>query len=186
MANYGKIIGDVFANNNTQQQNNLERYGELLDTIDPNEESMYQAFDDYFNHPTMVKIKNVNGYSMYMSKTYCLLSNECRYIIAFVHQDILPINTKQELSILKWVSLQTRTLSDNHNLPSHCYQPKRDSPLKALITRTEISKESSVYSCDEFPITITLLHTQKSNKEYQDKGNLIAALETYNTIICLK
>ena len=98
MANYGKIIGgDTFSNHTP---NNIERYGEILDTIDPNEENMYKTFDEYFNHPNMVKIKDVNGYSMYMSKTYCLLSNECRYIIVFVHQDNLPVNTKEELSVL--------------------------------------------------------------------------------------
>ena len=63
----------------------MSQYGEILDTFyDSGKENMYKAFTKYFNNPNMIKIKDVNGYSMYMTKTYCLLSNECRYIIVFV------------------------------------------------------------------------------------------------------
>ena len=64
-------------------------YGELLQTYDPDTERLYAEFDTYFNHPKMRKIKDVNGHSMYMAKSYCLLSNECRYIVAFTKQDRL-------------------------------------------------------------------------------------------------
>lgn len=178
MAQYGEILEDV------KTQNNVQQYGEILNVFEPEKEKMYKFFDTYFNHPIMVKIKNVNGHSMYMTKTYCLLSNECRYIIAFVHQDMMPLRTKESLASLKWISLQTRTLPDHHNLPSHGYQPKRDGPLNVLITRNKLTKDASTYVCEEFPITVTLLHT-KNNNEYQDRGNIIAALETYNTIICI-
>jgi hypothetical protein len=189
MAHYGEMLGDAQVHYTqrptAEAQSNIQQYGELLNAFEPGKEKMYQIFDDYFNHPTMVKIKDVQNYSMYMSKTYCLLSNECRYIVAFVQQDIMPIRTKESLSTLKWVSLQTRTLPDHHNLPSHGYQPKRDGPLNVLITRTNVTDEASTYSCQDFPVTVTLLHTKKGSNEYQDRGNIIAALETYNTIICL-
>lgn len=189
MAHYGEMLGDSqvqYTQTHTsisQEQNNVQQYGELLNDFEPGKEKMYQAFDDYFNHPTMVKIKNVHGHSMYMSKTYCLLGNECRYIVAFVQQDMIPIRAKESLATLKWVSLQTRTLPDNHNLPPHGYQPKRIGPLNVLITRTNVTDEASTYSCQDFPVTITLLHTKKCSKEYQDRGNIIAALETYQTIV---
>ena len=158
----------------------------ILDDFKPDLEKLYQACDDYFNHPPMVKIKNVNQYSMYMCKTYCLLSNECRYIIAFVKEDNMPIDFKESLITLRWTSLQTRTLSEQHNnLPPHAYQPKRDTPLNTIITRTDTNPNYSAYSSEDFPITITLLHTKKIPNEYQEKGNIVAAIETYNTIICL-
>lgn len=157
----------------------------LDDTFKPDNENMYKAFDDYFNHPTMVKIKDVNGHSMYMSKTYCLLSKECRYIIVFVKADNMPIRTQELLSSLQWASLQTRTLEDHHSLPPHGYQPRREGPLNVIINRTSVTKEASTYSCEDFPLTVTLLPVKGGQNSYQDRGNIIAALETYNTIIVL-
>ncbi len=183
MAHYGEMLGETQVNYNNDPTNNVQQYGELLNAYEPGKEKMYQAFDDYFNHPTMIKIKDVNGHSMYMSKTYCLLSNECRYIIAFVLQDNIPVRSKEALKTLQWVSLQTRTLPDQHNLPPHGYQPKRDGPLNVTIVRTNLTKEVSTYSCNDLPVTVTLLHTKKGSVQYQDRGNIIAALETYNTII---
>lgn len=168
------------------QQNALEQYGEMLGSYDPDREKLYVAFDNYFNHPTMVKIKDVNGYSMYMSKTYCLLSNECRYIIVFVKQDMMPARTQERLSTLVWESLQTRTLSDQHSLPPHGYQPRKDGPLNVIINRAQVTRDSSTYNCDVYPLTVTLLHGTGGGNQYQPRGNIIAALETYNTIITLK
>lgn len=162
----------------------MANYGQLLDAFEPNKDEMYQAFTEYFNNPTMSKIKNVDRYSMYMSKTYCLLSNECRYIIAFVLQDSFSIGSYEELRNLRWVSLQTRELSDNHNLPPHAYNAVAQGPLSTIIIRTKMDENSSTYSCEKFPITITLLNSVKKNSSvYQNKGTIIAALETYNTIV---
>jgi hypothetical protein len=162
----------------------MAQYGELLDIIEPEKEKMYKAFDDYFNHPIMFKIKNINNCSMYMSKIACLLSNECRYIICFIPEDSLIIGSKEHLSNLRWISFQSRTLSDKHDLPSHSYQPIKEGQLNAIITRTSMSAESSTYKCDAFPLIITLLN-KKSESDYQPRGTIIAALETYSTIITL-
>jgi len=161
----------------------MAHYGQMLDDYEPTKDSMYQSFDDYFNHPTMVKIKNVNSHSMYMSKTYCLLSNECRYIIVFVVQDTMLVGSKEFLKNLHWASLQTRTLQDHHTLPAHNYQPLREGPLNVIINRTATTPESSTYSCEKLPLICTLLHSKKGASEYQNRGNIIAALETYNTIL---
>ena len=163
----------------------MAQYGELLDVIDPDKEKMYKAFDDYFKHPVMCKIKDINNYSMYMTKTACLLSNEFRYIICFIPEDSLIIGTKEKLSNLKWISFQTRTLSEKHDLSSHSYQPIKEGPLNAIITRTSMCAESSTYKCDAFPLIITLLN-KKTESDYQPRGTIIAALETYSTIITLQ
>lgn len=163
----------------------MAHYGELLEAFEPEKDSMYAAFDTYFNHPTMVKIKDVNVYSMYMSKTYCLLTNECRYIIAFIQKDSNPIKTQERFSDLKWVSLQTRTLKEQHTLPPHGYQPHSKGPLNVAITRIKVTEAESTYSCDKLPLKCTLLHTKPGKREYNDNGNIIAALETYQTILVL-
>ncbi len=164
----------------------MAQYGELLDVYEPEKDAFYGYFDDYFNHPTMVKIKNVSELGVYMSKTYCLLTNECRYIIVFVNEDYQPAGTKQELKKLPWISLQTRTLSDKHDLPPHDYQPKAIGPLNKKIVRINKTNEASTYRCEGLPITITLLHTKTdTDSEYQQYGNVITALETYQTVITM-
>ena len=164
----------------------MAQYGELLNAYEPERDALYGYFDEYFNHPMMVKIKNVSELSVYMTKTYCLLTNECRYIIAFVNQDHNPVGTKKELKTLSWVSLQTRTLGDKHNLPSHDYRPRAIGSLNKKIVRIEKTSEASTYRCEGLPVTITLLHTKNdTDSEYQQYGTLISALETYQTIITM-
>jgi hypothetical protein len=163
----------------------MANYGQLIDAYDPTRDSMYLAFAQYFNNPTMTKIKNVDGFSVYMSKAYCLLNKECRYLVTFIHVDGASIGTTEEFCTLKWVSLQTRTLADRHDLPAHAYTAVGRGPLLAKIVRTNTGSNSSTYSCEAFPLTVTLLHTEKGSNAYQDNGNLIAALETWQTIITI-
>jgi len=137
----------------------------------------------YFNNPNMTKIKDIQTFSMYMSKTYCLLSKECRYLVAFTYRDNAPNGINRPLVDLEWVSFQTQTLTDNHELPPHSYQAQRAGPLTASIQRVSNTPNASTYSCADFPIVITLLHTDKGVAEYQNSGTIIAALETYRTIL---
>jgi hypothetical protein len=122
---------------------------------------------------------------MYITKIACLLSNEYRYIICFVAIDDLPIETTQPLSNMKWLSLQTRSLKDKYKLSPHGYQPKREGPLNLVINRTDLNSEASTYNCEGFPIIVTLLH-KKDETDYQSRGNIVAALETYSTIITIQ
>ena len=166
----------------------MANYGELLGCYDPQIEDMYRHFDEYFNFPTMFKIKNVGGMSMYMSKLYCLLNKECRYIITFVTEDNNSEHTKIPLKNLEWVSLQTRSMIDDHNLPPHSYHPKAKGPLNKKIVRNELTEQASMYECEDLPILVTLLHLEPSenNIEYQKSGTVIAALESFQTIITIK
>lgn len=158
-------------------------YGELLNTFDPLKDNFYTYINEYFNFPSLTKIKDVNNNSIYMVKTICLLSNKCRYLIAVILKDDNNIGSIVKLIDLNWISFQTRTLDDKHNIDSHNYQPLMKGPLKETIKRTEILPELSKYVC-KFPIEILLLHKKKDiQSEYQPTGNIISALETYETII---
>ena len=165
-------------------------YGEVIDEYTTINENIYILFTNYFGNPLMTKIKNEESsrLSMYVCKAYCLLSKECRYIIVFLEMDRNPIKYETNLKNLSWKSLQTRTLSDQQfNIKSHGYTPAAVGPLTAIIERININKEASTYKCDEFPLIITLLHTEKKTAEvYQNKGTIIAALETWETIITFK
>jgi len=162
----------------------MSGYGERL--CNPYEERIYEYFDKYFDSPTMTKIKNVSSCSVYMTKVYCLLVREHKYIIVFVNEDFEPIKSTKKMSELPWISLQTRMLSDNHNIPMHSYQPKSRGPLSKKISRTETLHTISTYKCDDFPITVTLLHKKEGDgTEYQPSGTIVSAIETYRTIITI-
>lgn len=163
----------------------MSQYGELIGVYNPVHAQIYEEFSKYFNHPKMTKINDDNGYSVYMTKTYCLLSTECRYIVAIIPKDSVPVGATEKLIELPWVSLQTRTLPINHKIPSHSYTPTRAGFLNKVIDRTVKQENSSTYSCAELPITITLLYPRNNSTEYQNKGTIPAALETYQTIITL-
>jgi hypothetical protein len=122
-----------------------------------------------------------------MIKNYCLLSKECRYIVALILKDNQDIGYKQNLNNLRWVSFQTRTLdADHHDLPPHSYNPVRGGPLDIEIVRIKSDEKASTYSCKKFPFTVTLLHTKNNLNEYTEKGTVVTALETFQTIVALK
>jgi hypothetical protein len=162
------------------------QYGEMIESYEPELDNMYRAFHQYFNDPFMHKIKDVDIFSMYMCKTYCLLSKECRYIVTFVDKDNASNGEKIRLSEQRWKSLQTRTLEDKYNLPPHSYNVVARGPLSSQMVKTGGSNESTTYSCEMFPITVTLLNPKKTGVSgYQDRGIIISALETYQTIVTI-
>ena len=121
-----------------------------------------------------------------MAKTQCMLSNMCRYIIATTPLDNNPVGYKINLTNIEWVSFQTRTLSGEFPaINSMSYLPEKKGALMATIERISKNKNSSLYSCSDFPISITLLRG-KNTSDYQPTGTIISALETYNTVIMLK
>lgn len=157
-------------------------YGELVDEdYNPEHDYFYSLVVKYFNNPTMTKIKN-NQFSMYACKVYGLLSKEYRYIIAFTHLNDEPIGSLIGLHNIRWINLQTRTLTENLPCTTHSYIPTNESPLNVSISRTETTPQSSTYLCKSFPkVSVTLLHNAK--RSYQNEGTIVAALETYETII---
>tara|TARA_Y100000389_G_C17459622_1_gene520709 strand:- start:196 stop:699 length:504 start_codon:yes stop_codon:yes gene_type:complete len=161
-------------------------YGEIINDFDHERDELYEHFYKYFNNPTMFKIKDINDYSMYITKVHCLLNNNFRYIIVFVFKDNEQVMNQQQLSQLKWENIQTRTLEDYHNIPQHKYQPTRNTELYTPIQRTLKDVDKSVYSCKKYPLLITLLHNKGGANQYQDTGNVVTALETYNTLVSIQ
>jgi hypothetical protein len=166
----------------------MSQFGQIINPdYDPRKTDIYDSFTSYFDNPVMYKIKNIDGFSMYMAKIYCMLGNTFRYLIIFVKQDLNANNSNQHMKNLEWVSLQTRTLDENHVLKPHAYTASRHNVLNQSILLKDRTEEESTYECDLFPLTISLLHTKKGSKyQYQAKGTIVSALETYQTIIVFK
>lgn len=134
----------------------------------------------------MTKLKDINGYSMYITKMDAQLGIEFRYIIVFVLQDEARIGTGERMDKLKWQSLQTRTLKDDHRLPIHMYFPQRLPMLDKKITMVHRDDKQYRYKVAELPLNVTLLPTGSSKGiEYNPTGSLVTALETYQTIVSL-
>lgn len=151
---------------------------------DPTRRQFYSLLVDYFDNPVFEKLKNEDGYSIYICKIYSLLLNENRYLIAITEPDNYPIKKKIPLSDLKWISFQTRILSDNKDVIQHSYTIKKK--YQSLHIQKSLQDNSmSIYQMtnNEFPIEITLLHTKNNEYEYPTNGNLVSCLETYQTII---
>jgi hypothetical protein len=164
----------------------MTEYGQVINPYyDPRKNNAYDAFVKYFNNPILTKIKNVDNYSVYMTRIHTLLGNSYRYLILFVEIDVnVVFNTSKNMDEIKWVSLQTRTLEDYHDLKSHTYQPVLKHPLNQKIKNQNMNEKQSTYHSEDFPLVITLLHTRKDNVyEYQPTGTIISAIETFQTII---
>ena len=166
----------------------MASYGELLNTHDPHYDmatkKLYSEMVQYFENPVLYKVKNVDGMSQYMCKTYCLLSNYCRYMIVLVPENEVEIGTKIDLNSLEWKVFQTRTLTDKHTLPVHSYEVRDKGFLKSEITRKSVQKGVTVYDCDEYPIQIGLIHQKNDvQSEYNKNGTILSAIESYQCVI---
>lgn len=161
----------------------MASYGQLINSgFDPVKESVYTLFTEYFENPVMTKIGDVNNFSKYLTKIHALLGVEFRYIIVFVRKNNAKPGSQLSLDRLKWVSLQTRTLSDEHDLSWHAYIPRRLPDLDKKITLVNKDERQYVYTVQDLPLIVTLLPKSKG-LDYNSSGTVVSALETYQTII---
>ena len=160
-------------------------FGQVINPqYDPSKNYIYEAFCEYFNNPMLTKIKNVSNFTVYMAKIHSMLGNTYRYLILFVSRDVNSTGHVNQMKDLEWVSLQTRTLEDQHDLKQHSYIARRMHELSKKIHIDTRSETQSIYTVDGYPLTITLLHTRKNNTyQYQQTGTIVSALETYQTIV---
>ena len=163
-------------------------FGQVINPeYDPSKNHIYESFTEYFGNPVLTKIKNVNNYSMYMCKIHSMLGNGFRYLILFADRDVDMFGNTKNMVDIEWISLQTRTLEDHHDLKSHTYNARNMHPLTQKITIQTQNENQSTYIAESFPIIVTLLHTRKNNSfQYQPSGTIVSALETFQTIINFK
>jgi hypothetical protein len=160
-------------------------FGQVINNdYDPSKNHVYKAFTEYFGNPNLTKIKNVNNYSVYMTRIHAMLGNAFRYLILFVDRDVNMFGSTKNMINIEWISLQTRTLEDKHELKPHTYTARQTPPLNQKINIHSRTEEKSIYNAESFPLVITLLHTRKNNSfQYQPFGTIVSALETFQTII---
>lgn len=141
--------------------------------------------NNYYDSPSLQKVKEENGKAIYMCKIRSLLLNEKRYLIAICKSDSYPIGHLSPLNDLIWEFFQARILQDStfESIIQHSYALKTESNFKMNLVRC--TKEFSIYRDEQekLPIEITLLHTSRIEYEYPRNGTLTSCLETFQTII---
>ena len=161
----------------------MASYGQKIEYgYDPTRDAIYPLFSEYFENPRMVKIKDVNRFSMYMVKIDAHLGIEFKYLIVFVPLNNLPVGNEKFLAQLEWTSLQTRTLPDEHDIPVHSYQPRRLVSLDKRIHLQKKDESQYIYKVDELPLQITLLPKTK-HIDYGTQGSVVSAIETFQTLV---
>lgn len=161
----------------------MANYGEMLDTgYDPFREKIYNIFCIYFNNPSLTKIKDINQFSMYAVKTNGMLGIEHRYIIVFVYKNNHHTGHEETLDNLYWVSIQTRTLTEEYKTRVHNYIPRKLPELDKKINLQHRDDKQYVYNVEDYPISITLIPKSKS-LDYGNTGKIINAIETFQTIV---
>lgn len=164
------------------------QYGQIINSYNPVKDNIYRAFVEYFNNPELTKIKDLNGFSMYGIKSPSLLGTEKRYLFVFVRQNADIFGTTKKLENLPWETLETITISDDYKeLSCLSYIPRRLPYLNKKIELKYRDDKQYRYETEELPLIVTLLPSGKiKGLEYNINGNLISAIETYNTIITWK
>lgn len=150
-----------------------------------NIELVYGAFVDYYGDIEMRLIKNNPGWNVYAARAHSGL-NQNRYLFAIVPAEKSPGPTTT-LNQLDWISFQTRTSDDNHNVPVHhlYLDDRRKKVMSDKITAVNRTADKTDYVTDSLPISITLIHDpkKKNHLQYPDQAFLYQALDTYQCVV---
>jgi hypothetical protein len=154
--------------------------------IDTTSLDINNLFAQYFAGLNLYKTKDYNAYSVWNAKIYSVLGSYHRYVILITPIDEYPIGASRPFETIRWVSLQTRTITDKYNIPEQSYSQTRIPELNQKIIRDKGKKDIFLYYCPALPsLEITLLQTH-ANEAYLDTGNIISAIETFQTIFTFR
>ena len=136
----------------------------------------------YFNNPIMTKLEDKDNKSYYYTKIYAQLLNSYRYLIVITEENDEPINKRKYLKNINWISLQTRALKKNYDVPTINYNGSLlDEYFIKVLNR---NKMYTTYSSKDFPnIQIHALITSSNIFEYPEEATISNALEKYQTLL---
>ena len=145
------------------------------------------VLNDLFRSLEFTKVKVVDSYALYMAKIQTFTGNGRRYVIAAVPFDKAHY-PQTSLMNLPWVSVQTRTLADEYNIPeqilNHRILDHRFSDNKIKFSVINRSNTSSDY-VSQVPLELSILHDPKKKSLYQypDTIELRQALNTFQCVV---
>ena len=152
--------------------------------------NVYDLVDSYFDEPTMEKVKNEKGMSVYMCKLATLLASaEQRYLIAVCVEDRIPIGYRLPLKNIEWKSFQARSLPEKDFFikTKHSYLAKNSPEYQVPVSLQHRYEDHTDYLLDDreanMKCSITLLHKRKNLYTFPDHGTIGACLETFQTVV---
>ena len=164
----------------------MAQYGEFIDTNNIDRILAYTLFFTYFDDPEVSKIKDESIYSIYAARVKTFLAREQRYLFVFVKKDSQVIGHREKLSNMFWEVLQTRALTDMYEVPTFKYENKTTDNYNSPIYVSEKRDDMFLYYSHEYGLDVKLLFAKNQTRPYQDRGNIKAAIETYNTVFSFR
>lgn len=148
---------------------------------------IYQAISNIYKNFLMTKTNQYENFGVYKALCESYVHSDIRYIVAIVPNDNNPVGISIPLSELNWISFQTRMTKNSKEFKSFDMSPRtytlpNKSILHDKITRVLETKEKTVYSTENLPISIEIIHI-KEDDTFTDKGTVIAALELFQTVL---
>lgn len=142
----------------------------------------------------MYKVQSKNSEEnsdMFGVRIESYLLKDRRFLIVMVPKDdSVPYFHPKKLSDLMWTVLQTRNLVEEDEildrLPAIRYEIKRDAFEGYMIRCENATEEVTSYEVQpHLPIKVHLLHRKKGKFEYSENGTILAAIETFQTLLCM-
>jgi hypothetical protein len=160
-------------------------------------EALYAYLVKYFDNPVLEKDRDSDnpsigpngsgysiGYSIYMCQVHAQLALEKRYLVVLVPRDVVFVGETRRLSQLKWVSFQARTLVGvGKSFPVLRYAHRQFPENNSVIQREAREVGTTVYTCADYPIRISMLDHVGQMFDYPERATLRTALETYHTVV---
>ena len=143
-----------------------------------------------FSSVTLLKVENKEGFSIYAAALASSLGNDAKpYVLAFVPEH-LAIEQRASLSNLQWENVQTRFLVTGYRLPDGRPIPQQKwaipkDVVNFMFNITAREPDKTRYVAEGGQLDLVLIHDKKKKTEYQyhNKINLIAALSTHRCVI---
>ena len=156
-----------------------------------------EIFVEMFRDLVFYRIKVSDGYILYAANIHVLTDDGLKYVMLVI-PNTPSMSTVETVMLqhVRWVSLQTRTLTTvQYNIPSQeiDYRALDTRYAKEKITLSVVSRNASMtnYSCDrtfgDKVLTVSLLHDpkRKTIHQYPNIIDLRHALKTFQCIIKL-
>lgn len=157
---------------------------------DPRRDFIYDTIAGYYQNPSMIKIppREETGMDLFAIRVSSMLLKDRRFLFVLCPPDpTIPVGSRLPMRSIQWEILQARSIVDDDDLaslPVMKYDIQRNAFKDYRLIRDNGTDDWTSYrSSPSLPLIIHLLHRKKGRHEYSAEGTIVAALETYQTIL---